>query len=169
MESESRQWMELLKFPAEILLLTMAIAFLTESALACTCAHQKLSKRFRKAEAVFVGTSVYVDESDSKLVKSVQNYRPDRWVLEAKKSWKGVRSKLIAVEHDYGDFSGSCPSLTGFELDEDYLVFAYGSKLKVTVECPDSVRIRKGDEYPQKQMKRLDRFWFRFWARVWPF
>ena len=160
---------KLFRFASVFLVITGSIAFCAESAIACTCVHQKLSKRFRKAEAVFVGTPVYVDENDPGQVKSIQNFKKGLSMLKVKKSWKGVKSETIAVELDFNTYGGNCPNLTRFEVDEDYLIFAYGKDLKVTVGCPDSAKITKGSEYPHNEMKRLDRFWFRLWARIKPF
>ena len=113
-----------------------------------------------------MATPMYVDENDPEQVKSIQNFKKGLSILKVLKSWKGAKSETIAVELDFTGYGGNCPALTGFEVDEDYLIFAYGKDLKVTVECPDSARITSENEYPRNEMKRLDRFWFRLWARI---
>lgn len=132
--------------------------------LGCTCVLDSLSKRYKKAEAVFIGKiDKDIPENDSK----IQNAKEGLPVLEVVKSWKGVKKEYIAI--DFADFpksSGTCPILYTFEEDKEYLVFAYGKDLKVEVECSDTRHLKAEYDYTTREISKLNSFWFRFWADV---
>jgi hypothetical protein len=147
-----------------ILLLVMS-----EAANACTCTVNSLSKRFRKADVIFVGRlSIEPDEPST----NIQNYAKELPVLEVVKAFKGVKKEYVAVGFDFDGATGgggSCPWFYKFEKDEEYLVFAYGRGLKVIVECSDTRPLQAKNDDVTEQISRLDSFWFRTEARVWPF
>ena len=133
----------------------------------CTCVNSPLAKRFKKAEAVFIGKIADVKNEDP---ANIQNYREGLPVLSVAKSWKGVKKENVAV--DFADFpksTGTCPILYSFEKDKEYLVFAYGKDLKVEVECSDTRALEAKYDYTTKEISRLDSFWFRFRAKLNPF
>lgn len=147
-----------------------AMAVICAAALttvACTCVHDSLGKRFRKAEAIFVGT--LADKGLYESPQNVQNYKDGRLVFLVEESFKGVRKKFIAVDIDLTGFSANCPFLTDIAEDSDYLIFAYGRELQFRAECPDSRELKAGYSDVIKQIGKLDSFWFRTKARLWPF
>lgn len=106
------------------LIIGFIFGFGSLNAFSCTCVLDDLSKRFRKADAVFVG-EIYEYEAEE--VPKIQNYKEGLPVLLVNKSWKGIKKELVAI--DFGDFpksSGTCPIFYKFEEDKEYLVFAYG-------------------------------------------
>jgi len=109
------------------------------------------------------------DEDHYESPQNVQNYKDGLLVLFVEQSFKGVRKEFVAVDIDMTDFSGSCPSLTRLKEDADYLIFAYGKELKIRAECPDSRELKAGYSDVIKQISKLDSFWFRTKARLWPF
>ena len=137
------------------------------SAIACTCVNDPLAKRFRKAEAIFVGTLAYEELYEKP--EKVQNYKDGLWVLLVKESFKGVRKEYVAIDLDMTHFSGACPSLTRLDDDRDYLIFAYGKDLKVRAECSDSRELKAEYNETTREISKLDSFWFRTRARLWPF
>lgn len=139
---------------------------LSDVGLACTCVIDPLSKRFREAEAIFIGRLAGTANEEK---EDVQNREQGSWVLDVKKSFKGVSKDRIAVDFDMTDFSGACPSLTRLEDDRDYLIFAYGKDLKIRSECSDSRSIKAEYDWTAKEIARLHSFWFRIRARLWPF
>lgn len=149
--------------------LVLCISFFTESAFACTCIINSLSKRFRKAEAVFVGTfGEYENESTS----DVQNFKKGLPILEVKKAWKGIKKEYVAVDFDFEGATGGgvgCPWFYRLEKEKDYLIFAYGKELKVLVECSDSRELTAKYDWTSEELGKLDSFWFRTKARLWPF
>jgi len=147
-----------------VLLLSFIFCFGYLQAFSCTCVLDDLSKRYRKADAVFIGRIYDYDDED---IPKIQNYKKGLLVLLVKKSWKGVKKEFIAIDfEDFPKSVGTCPILYNFEEGKDYLVFAYGKELKVEVECSDT-RVLKGEyEYTTKEISRLDSFWFRFRSKL---
>ena len=104
-----------------------------------------------------------------KLPKMFRTTKKAFLVLFVEESFKGVRKEFVAVDIDMTGFSGACPSLSRLEEDTDYLIFAYGKELKIQAECSDSRELKAGYGEVIKQISKLDSFWFRTRARVWPF
>ncbi len=151
----------------QFLTINLIISLGYSIAFACTCVNGSLSKRFKKAEAVFIGKITDFEDKDR---PNIQNYQEGLPVLRVVKSWKGVKKENIAI--DFADFpksSGTCPILYRFEDDKEYLVFAYGKELKVEVECSDTRLLKAEYDYTTKEISRLDNFWFRFWTKINPF
>lgn len=136
------------------------------SVFGCSCVDSPLSKRYREAEAVFVG-GIYELEKDD--IPKVQNYREGLPVLLVKRSWKGIRQELVAVDFDFPPKLSSCPLLMKFEEGVDYLVFAYGKDFAVRAECSDTHKLSGKYDKTIRDMSALDSFWFRFKTKVWPF
>ena len=150
-------------------ILVLCIIFLAESALACTCVVNSLSKRFRKAEAVFVGS--LADYEDG-LTSNIQNFKEGIPILKIKKAWKGVKREYVAVDFDFDGATGGgagCTWFYQFKKDKDYLIFAYGKGLRVTVECSDSRELKAKYDWTTEELGKLDSFWYRTKARLWPF
>lgn len=101
---------------------------------------------------------------------SIQNYKDDFWVFQVKKSWKGIEKEYVAVDLDTSHASpgGTCPWLMP-EKKKDYLIFAYGTQLKVVVECSDSRQLTDKYDWTTEEISRLNSFWFRTKARLWRF
>lgn len=130
---------------------------------ACTCVTEGVSKRFKKAKAVFVG-SIYDYEDEE--IPEIENYKKGLPVLLVKKSWKGIKNELVAVDFNFPEKMGMCPQLYQFEEDVDYLVFAYGKDLKVKVECSDTQKLEPKYNETIKDISKLDSFWFRTWTKL---
>jgi hypothetical protein len=134
----------------------------------CSCIILSLDKRFREANAVFIGKIPEDGEPDN---NSLIQGSKDGVVLEVVKSWKGINRKYVSVGFNFPEKLGGCPSLYKFDEGKEYLVFAYGKDLKVEVECSDTRELITnkeswGYEAQQKETKKLDSFWFRLWARI---
>ena len=152
----------------QILLFFFLFCFSCSEAFSCTCIVSPLSKRFKKAEAVFIG-KIAKDIPQNKA--EIQNAKDGLPVLEVVKVWKGIKKEFVAIEFaDFPKSSGTCPILYRFEEDKEYLVFAYGKGLKVEVECSDT-RPLKAEylDYTGREISKLNNFWFRFWTKVNPF
>lgn len=149
-----------------LIALAVVMAF-SEKAIACTCINDKLSRRFRDATAIFVGT--LADEELYGSPKNVQNYVKGNQVLFVKKAFKGVNKEFVSTGLDMSGFTMNCPWLMEFVDGKDYLVFAYGKEFKINVSCPDSAEITGQYDSTIEQISKLDSFWFRTKARIWPF
>lgn len=147
-----------------ILVLSFIFCFGYMQVFPCTCVLDKLSKRFRKADAVFVGHIYDYDDED---IPKIQNYKKGLPVLLVKKSWKGIKNEFVAIYfEDFPNSVGTCPILYNFEEEKDYLVFAYGKELKVEVECSDTRALKAEYNNTTKEISRLDSFWFRFGSKL---
>lgn len=125
----------------------------------CTCVLDDLSKRYRKAQAVFVGKIADVEDGDK---KNIQNYKEGLPVLYVVKSWKGVKKEYVAIDfEDFPKSVGTCSILYKFDEDKEYLVFTYGKEFKVEVECSDTRALKAEYNDTAKEISRLDNFWFR--------
>lgn len=155
-----------MKFCFRVLLFVFLLNSSYLTGYACTCVNADLSKRFKKAEAVFVGEVYEFEDAD---IPKIQNYQEGLPVLLVSKSWKGVKKELIAVDFNFKDFGGNCPALMKFEEDAEYLVFAYGKDLKVEVECSDTQKLQAKYDGTVREISKLNSFWFRFWSRYKPF
>jgi hypothetical protein len=140
------------------------VFFSFTAALACSCVLNPLSKRFKKAEAVFIGKYAEEIPEDN---NEIQNAKDGLPVLEVVKAWKGVKKEYIAI--DFAEFPksvGNCLPFYRFEEDKEYLVFAYGKDLKVETVCSDTRPLTAGYDYTTEEISRLNNFWFRFRARL---
>ena len=156
-----------MRINTRILVFLIAILLLPESVLCCTCVYGSLKDRYRRAEAVFVGGFYDFEESEK---PNIQNYRDGLPVLLVKRQWKGIQKELVAVDFDFPQKSGgTCPVFYRFEDAVDYLVFAYGKDLRVTVECSDTQKLTTTYGNVHKEISKLDSRWFRFKGWIWPF
>lgn len=140
--------------------------------LACECIVNSLDNRFRKAKAVFIGKVADSSEipNDNDLIQGdgIQT-------LKVIKSWKGVKKKFIDVNFDFesAKYGGMCPTLLHLKENREYLIFVYGTNYQINTVCTDTRTLVDSSnqffDYQQKQIKRLDDFWFRFWSRLIPF
>lgn len=158
---------------AQYVLVSILILIGISETFACICVSDSLDKRFKKAKAVFIGQ---VPKDDSQIPDDESLIQGDGvQTLEVVKFWKGINKKFIELNFEkLNSSAGNCPTLYFFEEDKQYLVFAYGNKLEVRTVCSDTWVIPTdknafGYEQMQNYIKKLDSFWFRFWARLNPF
>ncbi len=145
------------------LLLTI-IAF-SQQIFACTCEIEPIRKAFRKSKAVFIGKAISID--DKSLDKN--NFYPFEVTFKVKKSWKGAKEDKITVKAAYpNSFENQCISFK-IEKGNEYMIFARTDKLLVKTECSNSYIIERDDKFHQKNVKKLDSFWFRLWTKIYPF
>lgn len=160
----------------QILIILVLLSSGVLTTLACSCVSDSLGKRFKKAQAVFIGKATDDEPEDNSLIQNSSNEDKYSQTLEVIKGFKGVKKKFISVDFDVESLkkAGMCPTLYSFEESQEYLVFAYGNNYEVQTVCSDTWKIPKDKEslgYEQMQVyvKKLDNFWFRFWNRLNPF
>jgi hypothetical protein len=153
-----------------IIVLTLAVCF--QSVNACTIEITPLRKEFKQAKSVFVGKVISVvehspSEKETHLVpKYLRNWKHfSKVTFEIMEKWKGNvsgRKEYLAVAY----FMCGCP---GPKLDE----FKEGQKYLVFAETKNFVHIcsagNLSEDHVAKNAKRLNRFWFRVWANLYPF
>lgn len=162
----------LIRKSAQVLLFTLTIFVFAESAYGCSCVILPLAKRFRQSEAIFVGR--LADDYDG-AKSTVQNFDENRPVFEVTKRLKGISKTYVAINLDWDEIAkgGMCPTLVRFEENKDYLIFAYGDNLTIQSVCSDSRKTETQspdwDKHTASEIRKLESFWFRTRARLWPF
>jgi len=149
-----------------------SVVILTESVFACTCLFTPLSKRFRKSQAIFVGR---LGDYENVPNSEIQNIAEGRPIFEVTKPLKGISKKLVAINLDWNEIAkgGMCPTLFRFDERDEYLIFAYGKDLTIQSVCSDSRKLESQstdwEKHTAKEIQKLESFWFRTRARLWPF
>lgn len=145
-----------------LLLPILLIFILGQKIMACSCGNT-LRGDFKKARMVFLGKVVEVAHN-----AGIDSDNSDLVTLEMEKTWKGPREKTVMVSvHPLINY-GSCSGFN-FEKDAKYVVFANTKKLVVQSGCGSTFQIIEGDESREKKLKKLNSFWFRSWAKIYPF
>ena len=129
---------------------------------ACSCAEPSQREKFRKADLVFVGEIVefhYLKDvpKDSDFVQSVN--------FTVKRQWKGSKQKQINVLLNL-DIPGICNDMP-LAVGRRYLMYAYREKEGWVSGTDCGPNILESDAVGD--IKNLNSFWFRFWARLWVF
>jgi hypothetical protein len=127
---------------------------------ACSCADPSIRQKFRSSGLVFVGTVIdFKDapQNDKTFLYSV--------TLHVERQWKGTRQKEISVLWAW-DNPGMCNDLPLIK-GEHYLIYtsredgAYG----VYPDCGTNYFAK----YHADEIAKLNGFWFRFGARLFPY
>jgi hypothetical protein len=143
------------------------------SVIACTVNIESFRKNFRHSKQVFLGEIVAIDQvKTEELPKEIREAHQDykflsKITFNVEHSWKGDRKKQITA---YSTMFCTCPNrFDYFSIGEKYLVFldknAYFDSCNLNNSKADST----DDEIFKGMVRRLDRFWFRTWARTYPF
>lgn len=129
---------------------------------ACTCSAPGTRHAFRESAFVFIGQVLETGlNPDEKLCRL--GYI-SKITFKIEKRWKGSFESEVTLLSDY--WVGTCPGFN-FEVRKKYLVYAYRehNQLLTHTECAPSLPLAKASE----EIERLNRFWFRFFARANPF
>ncbi len=140
---------------------------LAESVVACSIYIPPLRRDFRKAESVFIGRVVSVNAANLTLREKEElsdfgdSRSFSRMRFQVLKKWKGARNKELEFSGIAHDFCG-CPGgpMDQFVEGKEYLIFA---RRKTTLSVCES------EPVTNEKIARLDSFWFRTWARIYPF
>jgi hypothetical protein len=143
------------------LTISLAVGLLvSSSAFACSCADPTVRQKFRTSELVFVGTVTDFKDAprnDNAFVYSV--------TLKVERQWKGTRQKEITVLWSL-DSPGMCNDLPLIK-GERYLIYTSreDNNFAVYPDCGTNYFAK----YHAAEIARLNGFWFRFWARLFPY
>ena len=131
------------------------------SAFACSCAEPSVRQKFRASDLVFVGR--VTDFKDSSTRDKDFFYLV---TLNVERQWKGTRQKEIKVLWWF-DTPGMCNDLPLIK-GERYLIYTSRDGDNFYAVHPDC-----GPNYFAKyqaaEIAKLNRFWFRFWTRLFPY
>jgi hypothetical protein len=146
-----------------LFLLTFSLIFCV-SGYCCECFQRSTVKDFHRAKTVFIGSVEQVTPAPYQGLLS----RPDlRYsiTLRTERVWKGKKVNHVSV------LTRNLASCDGFAFAEGerYLVFAFGDRLVVYTPCSHSASLSAPKDCTKKDMKYVRNFWFRLWARIYPF
>ncbi len=156
------------------LILSISLLFLVfgETAYACTVSINGLRKEFRRSGQVFIGEFF---EFTSEKREEMPEHLSRKWEtlgkanFRIKKSWKGQRSGEIPL---FFNVACDCPMRYLIpNKGQEMLIFA--DKDGVIDSCNLQYVIEMKDEKKRAEVKgltdKLNSFWFRTWAKVYPF
>jgi hypothetical protein len=172
------------KYVQIIFTFALTLAFSCSGVIACEVYITPLRKNFREAKQVFLGEIISVEKkTGNEIPEDFGNYGEHyneifKLSFKVVKAWKGV--KKHAEVSLYSDDYCPCPNRKyDFQVGDKLLAFA--DKYKKLDTCNiyterlanryvEKVYDRKKYlEQAQKEMKQLDSFGFRLWARIYPF
>jgi hypothetical protein len=141
-------------------LLVPALALCFQTASACEVVVLSLRKEFRHSKDVFLGE-----------IKSVEKDKSTRVTFKVLKSWKGRDAKELTI--NASEYC-ACPSKSfDFILGKQFLVMTtvVGENKQIFYDpcLIYTYQIDKQPDEAEKTIKRLDSFWFRAGARIYPF
>jgi len=151
------------------------LLLLCETATACTVTIRGLREEFRRSSQIFTGEFVGFGDGST---YEIPKWQSEKWKSDAtlekatfsiKKSWKGQRSGTISL---YINPTCDCPTRFFVPSKGQELVI-FADKDGVVDSCNFQHVIEMKDEKSKAEAKavtdKLDSFWFRTWARIYPF
>lgn len=143
-----------------------ALLFLlcARQASACSCGEFSVRHKFRYSDAVFVGKVVemtpFGPTDDFPLAAYAVRF-------EVGRRWKGAKGREVSAVVDY-DRRGWCGDLN-LTVGESYLIYAprERGRLHVYTDCGPNLDLKWNEA--AGEMRRLDSFWLRAKARLYPF
>ena len=144
------------------ILMLMLFTFYFQTVTACTITIEPLRKSFRRANAVFLAEVVEIKPKSNAADKNA--FTSDDITFNISNSWKSDYQKRATFPASSGFICGCDSKPSQFEIGKKYIVFV--NQENVADIC-DAEPAESG-EFPAA-VRRLDRFWFRAWARIYPF
>lgn len=153
-------------------ILVLAFSLCVETAYGCVAVVSGLRKQFRESSVIFEGQLIDFEERSStdipaELQKDWETLAPVRFKIE--KSWKGQRSGELVL---YMNPICDCPARYLLPKKGDTLL-VFADKNRVVDSCNYGyvleMKNKKQAEEAKSVMDQLDSFWFRTWARIYPF
>jgi hypothetical protein len=152
-----------MKFALQSALLFWMLALSASSAYPCSCADPSQREKFRRASAVFIGRVIEItdyNDPDEDFVLFTNRVK-----FKVERQWKGARKPEVTALASF-DSPGMCGDLN-LAVGEEYLVYADREKgrLLFYTDCGPN----RNSKYAEDEIKRLNSFWFRFVARLYPY
>jgi hypothetical protein len=151
-----------MKFSLRVVCASAILLLCPPAALACSCSDPGVRERFRAADYVFVGRVIEMSplapDDVSPLAVSLVKFSVEG-------QWKGSKKAEVTAVADF-DMPGMCGDLN-LAVGGRYLIYAPVEKgrLLVHADCgPNRVA-----EYAAGEIKQLRSFWFRLFARLYPY
>lgn len=149
---------------ARTILLIGLLLISAQDVYPCTCTAISQRRAFKQASAVFVGEVVEINDYKGEPVAYGGWPIAQSLKLRVVKSWKGAKQPEVTVLSD--KYHGMCGGFY-FHVGEKYLLYAVtvDGKLVVYSTCAPSRPLNQAD----KEIGRLNDFWYRLFARINPF
>ncbi|MBK9164198.1 MAG: hypothetical protein IPM21_09840 [Acidobacteria bacterium] len=153
-------------------ILVFAFALFAGTANGCVAVVSGLRKQFREANVIFTGQLIEFEERSNanipaELLEDWKTLAPVRFKIE--RSWKGQRSGELVL---YMSPICDCPVRYLLPNKGDTLL-VFADKDGIVDSCNYGYVLEMKNEKQAGEaksvMKRLDSFWFRTWARIYPF
>lgn len=137
------------------------IFFGASISIACTCSDLSVREKVRFTESVFTGELV----SFKSLEQIFDGFYTDEAVFRVEKQWKGKKQSQITVLASF-DSPGMCGDLP-LNVGEKFLIYARKEKGKLVIQrdCPLSSPL----SYAGNEIKKLNSFWYRLFAKTYPY
>ena len=134
----------------------------------CECDVQKHRADFRRAKAVFVGQVIDVDRKRTMPTRLSEGATYSA-KFKIERVWKGAWKSEVAVFARR--YFLSCGGGFDFQLGEKYLVYVFDDEnaLVAYTECSRTRPYNRSSLETDKELKQLDSFWFRLFAKATPF
>ena len=141
---------------------TAVILISAQEVFPCSCADPSVREKFRAADSVFLGSLIEMSPTnptkDFPLAANMVKFKVE-------KRWKGAgKSEIMALaNYDQPGWCGDLNLMAG----EKYLIYAAREKgrLVIYTDCGPN----RNFKYAAEEIKRLKGFWFRFFARLYPY
>jgi hypothetical protein len=140
---------------------------------ACTVHIGSFRKTFRDSKRVFLGEIVALDKFKmEELSKQIREKHPDykfltKVTFNVERSWKGDRKKQVYL---YSTMICDCPTRYDyFSIGKKYLVFSDKNTYFNPCDVYNAKVDSTSDASVKNEIRRLDSFQFRIWARIYPF
>lgn len=153
-----------MKILARSILVVGALIVSTQAVYPCTCAAIGQRRAFKKASAVFIGRVVEINPYQGEPFEYGPFPISQSVKLKVEKSWKGAEQpEIIVLSEKYFGWCGGF----NFQAGDKYLLYAFShdGKLVTHSVCTRSSPLSEATG----QVKRLNNFWFRLFARTYPF
>lgn len=137
------------------------LIFCIQSVNACEFTGEPLRKTFRRSKAVFIAEVKDVQFNES--VDHNKSLVDGQLTFEIFSSWKGNFNNRVTLPANIANTCG-CYSFREFKTGKKYIVFV-DKKSVVHICDSDEAKTESGAE----KIKNLNNFWFRTWARIYPF
>ncbi len=150
----------------------LSILITANASFACSVSEVPLRKVFRHADAVFRGKVVQIVRRE--LSPREKQLVPEVWrdwnqfslvTLDIENSWKGGlkgTKEFVAVD----SYDCGCPNHLEMNLGDELIVFSGNIFLTV---CQTVKTHPVNTRHTRQDVHRIDSFWFRTWARIYPF
>jgi hypothetical protein len=118
------------KFLIGCIMISFIFLMFPNKGYACSCANTSVEDAFDNVDAVFTGKVTAIKKNEKETIEnntSIVNVV----TIEVTKSWKGVTEKEVTVKTSYS--TASCG--VHFEMDKEYLIYAYGDNKWSTNIC----------------------------------